>query len=67
MPVLRDGSGEFARTYGGPGLTVHLIRPDGHVGYRSAGAVPDGLDAHLRQLFGDTSPIDRPSERNEKP
>ncbi|QHC68498.1 FAD-dependent oxidoreductase [Rathayibacter sp. VKM Ac-2759] len=67
VPVLRDGSGEFARTYGGPGLTVHLIRPDGHVGYRSAGAVPDGLDAHLRQLFGDISPIDRPSERNEKP
>lgn len=67
LQILRDDSGEFARTYGGSGLTVHLIRPDGHVGYRSAGAAPAGLDAHLQLIFGDPPPTAGPREREEKP
>ncbi len=51
VPVLRDSAGTFRQTYGGHGLTAYLIRPDGHVGYRSASATLAGIDDHLQHIF----------------
>lgn len=57
VPVLRDSAGNFRTTYDGQGLTAYLIRPDGHVGFRSARATLVGLTDHLRHIFIDAPPI----------
>lgn len=45
---LEDHTGGLARSFGAaPGVQI-LIRPDGHVGWRSDG--PEGLDSWLRRL-----------------
>ncbi|GAA1968783.1 FAD-dependent oxidoreductase [Microbacterium deminutum] len=56
VPVLRDSAGNFRKTYDGQGLTGYLIRPDGHVGYRSARATLTGINDHLRHIFIDAKP-----------
>ena len=50
-PAIRDGAGEFRRTYGlrGPGL--YLVRPDGHVGFRACGYDGEALREHLSGTF----------------
>ncbi|HEX5727882.1 FAD-dependent oxidoreductase [Microbacterium sp.] len=56
VPVLRDSAGNFRRIYDGQGLTAYLIRPDGHVGYRSAPATLAGISDHLQRIFIDAPP-----------
>jgi len=61
VPVLRDSAGNFRRTYDAQGLTAYLIRPDGHVGYRSARATLAGINDHLLHIFIDAHPTSGPS------
>jgi hypothetical protein len=56
VPVLRDSAGEFRTTYDALGRTAYLIRPDGHVGYRSASATLTGIRDHLQHIFIDAQP-----------
>ena len=53
LAVLQDSSGAFADSYGLKGTAAYLIRPDGHVGFRSAPASCDELQAHLRGIFAE--------------
>jgi hypothetical protein len=51
VPVLRDASNAFRTTYGLRGTGAYLIRPDGHVGFRSSPVSAEALDAHLAGIF----------------
>ena len=53
LPVLHDGGGEFRSVYRVSGSAAYLIRPDGHVGFRSAPAAVSELQDHLRLIFAD--------------
>ncbi|MET0715525.1 MAG: FAD-dependent monooxygenase, partial [Mycetocola sp.] len=56
VPILRDSAGNFRKTYDGRGLTAYLIRPDGHVGYRSERATLAGIKDHLQHTFSEAQP-----------
>jgi len=49
--VLCDPTGSALALLGVRDLAVYIIRPDGHVSYRSAGASLDGAVAHLANLL----------------
>jgi hypothetical protein len=51
--VLRDARSTFRNAYGvaGPGTAAYLVRPDGHVGFRSRPATEDALREHLAGVF----------------
>ncbi|GLY67814.1 FAD-dependent oxidoreductase [Amycolatopsis taiwanensis] len=51
-PAVTDHGGEFRATYGVRGTALYLIRPDGHVGFRSLPLDADALRANLRLVFG---------------
>jgi hypothetical protein len=51
LPVLRDASGAFRNGYGLRGTGAYLIRPDGHVGFRSSPVAASALDEHLAGIF----------------
>jgi 2-polyprenyl-6-methoxyphenol hydroxylase-like FAD-dependent oxidoreductase/heme-degrading monooxygenase HmoA len=51
-PVVRDSAGGFRTAYGVSGTALYLVRPDGHVGFRSRPADADALRANLRSVFG---------------
>ncbi|MFI9639934.1 FAD-dependent monooxygenase [Micromonospora sp. NPDC051925] len=51
-PVVRDAGGEFRSRYGVTGVALYLIRPDGHVGFRSQPIDPDALRKNLHLVFG---------------
>jgi 2-polyprenyl-6-methoxyphenol hydroxylase-like FAD-dependent oxidoreductase len=53
LPVLRDATGGFGEAYGltGSGTAGYLVRPDGHVGFRTRPVTDDVLRAHLAQVF----------------
>ncbi|MFD2764859.1 FAD-dependent monooxygenase [Micromonospora eburnea] len=51
-PVVGDAGGEFRTTYGVSGAALYLIRPDGHVGFRSQPIDADALRKHLYLVFG---------------
>ncbi|MFG2052957.1 FAD-dependent monooxygenase [Micromonospora sp. NPDC048930] len=51
-PAVVDADGAFRATYGAAGTALYLIRPDGHVGYRSQPVDGDGLRKHLHLVFG---------------
>ncbi|PRY47768.1 2-polyprenyl-6-methoxyphenol hydroxylase-like FAD-dependent oxidoreductase [Geodermatophilus tzadiensis] len=53
LPVVRDAEGTFAAAYGtaGAGTAAHLVRPDGHVGFRSRPLDEDALLDHLAGVF----------------
>lgn len=53
-PVIRDDAGEFRAAYGVDGTALYLIRPDGHVGFRSQPIDADALRANLQLTFGGT-------------
>ncbi|WP_220036002.1 FAD-dependent oxidoreductase, partial [Modestobacter versicolor] len=53
LPVLSDARGAFATAYGttGSGTAAYLVRPDGHVGFRTRPVTEQALRAHLAQVF----------------
>ncbi|GAA1825581.1 hypothetical protein GCM10009835_52880 [Planosporangium flavigriseum] len=51
-PVVRDTAGEFRAAYGVTGTALYLIRPDGHVGFRSQPLDADALRKNLQLVFG---------------
>jgi 2-polyprenyl-6-methoxyphenol hydroxylase-like FAD-dependent oxidoreductase len=51
-PVVRDTGGQFRAAYGVSGTALYLVRPDGHVGFRSQPIDADVLRSHLRLVFG---------------
>jgi 2-polyprenyl-6-methoxyphenol hydroxylase-like FAD-dependent oxidoreductase len=51
FPLLTDARGEFAAAYGAAAPCLYLIRPDGHVGYRSDRIDAERLDSYLQLVF----------------
>ena len=51
-PVVRDAGGEFRAAYGVTGTALYLVRPDGHVGFRSQPIDADALRKNLQLVFG---------------
>ncbi|MEH0825402.1 MULTISPECIES: FAD-dependent oxidoreductase [unclassified Micromonospora] len=51
-PVVIDAGGGFRAAYGVDGTGLYLIRPDGHVGFRSRPIDADALGKHLQLVFG---------------
>ncbi len=51
-PVVRDNGNEFRAAYGVTGTALYLVRPDGHVGFRSRPIDADALSDNLRLVFG---------------
>jgi hypothetical protein len=58
--VLLDPTGEVLAMLGVEPLAIYIIRPDGHVSYRSGGANLAGAEAHLSTLL---SPAGPPAEQ----
>ncbi|SBT42718.1 FAD-dependent monooxygenase [Micromonospora auratinigra] len=51
-PVVVDADGGYRAGYAVAGTALHLIRPDGHIGFRSCPLDADGLRKHLHLIFG---------------
>jgi 2-polyprenyl-6-methoxyphenol hydroxylase-like FAD-dependent oxidoreductase/heme-degrading monooxygenase HmoA len=53
LPVLRDARSTFRDAYGAAAAATaaYLIRPDGHIGFRSRPATEDALREHLAGIF----------------
>jgi 2-polyprenyl-6-methoxyphenol hydroxylase-like FAD-dependent oxidoreductase len=53
LPVVRDAGSSFRGAYGlaGAGTAAYLVRPDGHVGFRTRPATEDALREHLALVF----------------
>jgi 2-polyprenyl-6-methoxyphenol hydroxylase-like FAD-dependent oxidoreductase/quinol monooxygenase YgiN len=51
LPVLRDADDQFRAAYGVTGASAYLIRPDGHVGFRSSPIAATALRTHLEGVF----------------
>jgi 2-polyprenyl-6-methoxyphenol hydroxylase-like FAD-dependent oxidoreductase/heme-degrading monooxygenase HmoA len=53
LPVVRDAGSGFRDAYGlaGAGTAAYLVRPDGHVGFRTRPATEDALREHLALVF----------------
>jgi 2-polyprenyl-6-methoxyphenol hydroxylase-like FAD-dependent oxidoreductase/heme-degrading monooxygenase HmoA len=51
LPTLRDTEGGFRAAYGVSGTAAYVVRPDGHVGFRSCPVVENGLHEHLARVF----------------
>lgn len=54
VPVVIDAEGRFRAAYDVAGTAVYLVRPDGHVGFRSRPIDPDALHKTLSLVFGGT-------------
>jgi hypothetical protein len=53
LPVVRDADRAFAAAYGvaGAGTAAYLVRPDGHVGFRTRPVAEAALFDHLAGVF----------------
>lgn len=51
-PVVVDAGDEFRTRYGVTGTALYLIRPDGHLGFRSQPIDADALRKNLHLVFG---------------
>jgi hypothetical protein len=52
MTVLTDTNGEFAATFRASGGTVWIVRPDGHIGWRSGSCSGEAVKSWGRVLRG---------------
>lgn len=52
LPVVRDGTGDFARAYAAVGPSTYVIRPDGYLGYAAIGIDAAAVVDHLAATFG---------------
>jgi hypothetical protein len=55
-PVIVDADNQFREAYGATGGSGYLVRPDGHLSFRSASITAEGLRRHLSRVFATTSP-----------
>jgi hypothetical protein len=55
-PLIVDADNEFRAAYGATGGSACLVRPDGHLSFRSASITAEGLRRHLSRVFATTSP-----------
>jgi hypothetical protein len=51
-PVVQDTEGEFRAAYRVTSTALYLIRPDGHIGFRSHAIDADALSKNLPLVFG---------------
>jgi 2-polyprenyl-6-methoxyphenol hydroxylase-like FAD-dependent oxidoreductase len=51
LPWVVDAEGEYRAAYGATGGAGHLIRPDGHLGFRAAPVTAASLREHLFRIF----------------
>ncbi|MFB9234656.1 FAD-dependent monooxygenase [Plantactinospora siamensis] len=51
-PQVRDTEGGFRSAYGVRGAALYLVRPDGHIGFRSQPVDAAELRKHLHLVFG---------------
>ncbi|WP_321795770.1 FAD-dependent monooxygenase [Caballeronia sp. J97] len=54
--TLNDDAGEFAAAFGAKNGMVWAVRPDGHIGFRSASCSSDTLIAWLDRMLGQKTP-----------
>ena len=52
ITVLTDSASEFAAAFGAPGGTVWIVRPDGHIGWRSDACTAHAVENWLGQSLG---------------
>ncbi len=52
LPVVYDTGRAFRAAYAPTGPCAYLIRPDGHVGFRTRPILTGALEDHLRAVFG---------------
>jgi hypothetical protein len=52
MTVLTDTNGEFAATFRASGGAAWIVRPDGHIGWRSSSCSGDAVKSWGRMLRG---------------
>jgi 2-polyprenyl-6-methoxyphenol hydroxylase-like FAD-dependent oxidoreductase len=57
--ALLDPTGEILTMLGVESLAIYIIRPDGHVSYRSGGASLTGAEAHLSTLLSAAPRVER--------
>ncbi|CAD6526069.1 3-(3-hydroxy-phenyl)propionate/3-hydroxycinnamic acid hydroxylase [Paraburkholderia hiiakae] len=50
LTVLTDASGEFAGTFRADGGSLWIVRPDGHIGWRSSGLSGDAIKSWVTRL-----------------
>jgi 2-polyprenyl-6-methoxyphenol hydroxylase-like FAD-dependent oxidoreductase len=53
ITTVEDTHGEFAATFRAPGGAVWIVRPDGHIGWRSRAGSAEALDRWARVLRGE--------------
>ncbi len=53
LPVVYDTGRQWRAAYAAAGPCAYLIRPDGHVGFRTRPVLAGALEDHLRAVFGD--------------
>jgi 2-polyprenyl-6-methoxyphenol hydroxylase-like FAD-dependent oxidoreductase/heme-degrading monooxygenase HmoA len=51
LPAVCDAGRAFRAAYAGGGPCAYLIRPDGHVGFRTRPVLAGALEDHLRTIF----------------
>ncbi|MGF7236035.1 MAG: FAD-dependent monooxygenase [Frankia sp.] len=51
LPLLRDGRHAYRTAYASAGPCAYLIRPDGHVGFRTRPVLSGALEDHLNLVF----------------
>ncbi|CAN7674596.1 FAD-dependent monooxygenase [Caballeronia sp. dw_19] len=59
ITVLNDTAGEFAAAFHAPGGTVWMVRPDGHIGWRSSECSALSVTSWLQRSVVLTNPIAR--------
>jgi 2-polyprenyl-6-methoxyphenol hydroxylase-like FAD-dependent oxidoreductase len=51
VPVVSDAEGAYRAAYAAAGPCAYLIRPDGHVGFRTRPVLAGALEDHLRKIL----------------
>jgi hypothetical protein len=51
LPLVHDAAANYRATYATTGPCAYLVRPDGHVGFRTRPVLAGAIEDHLRKLF----------------
>jgi hypothetical protein len=55
LPLFTDAQGSYREAYSPGGPSAYVIRPDGHVGFRSCPVFPVAVQGHLDGILDGTS------------